>query len=157
MCSGLVDPCVWVHATSHVPHIDQKRETTKLSQSSHSNKKGFQLGSQWHRPYLALTIKIPLSQQTSFAQTSFSPWLVRGVVRSIAQEETRLFSSRKLHRSDMSKKFVSPRFHKQLFVLWEPRELGKCRDKWTFGDGCDTCNGDPGDSGVPKRRFLRKR
>ena len=51
------------------------------------------------------------------------------------------FSSRKLHRSDMSKKFVSPRFCKQLFVLWEPRELGKCRDKSMFGDGCDTCNG----------------
>ena len=80
-----------------------------------------------------------------------------GAVRSIAQEERRLLSSRKLHRADGNKQFVCPRFRKQLFVLWEPRELGKCRDKSAFGDGCDTCNGDPGDSGVPKRRFGRKR
>ena len=32
-----------------------------------------------------------LSQQRSFAQTSFSPWTVMGAVRSIAQEERRLF------------------------------------------------------------------
>ena len=41
-------------------------------------------------------------------------------------------------------------------MLWEPRELGKCRDKSAFGDGCDTCNGDPGDSGVPKRDSFEK-
>ena len=42
-------------------------------------------------------------------------------------------------------------------MLWEPRELGKCKDKSAFGYGCDTSNGDPGGSGVPKRRFVRKR
>ena len=52
--------------------------------------------------------------------------------------------------------FVSPRFRKQLFVLWEPREFGECGDKSAFGDVFDTCNKDPVWSGVPKRRFVRK-
>ena len=41
-------------------------------------------------------------------------------------------------------------------MLWEPRDFGECRDKATLGHGCDTCNEDPFDSGVPKRRFVRK-
>ena len=61
-CSGSTrsDYC-WVHATSDVPRIDRKCETTKLSRSSHSvsiKQKGFQLGGQWHRPYLALAIDL---------------------------------------------------------------------------------------------------
>ena len=42
-------------------------------------------------------------------------------------------------------------------MLREPRELGKCRNKSAFGDACDTWNADQGDSGVPKRRFVRIR
>ena len=39
-------------------------------------------------------------------------------------------------------------------MLWEPREFGECREKSTFGHGCDTCNEDPFDYCVPKRRFV---
>ena len=45
---------------------------------SQSNKKAFNLAV-W-RPYLALEIETSLSQQRSFAQTSFSPWTVMGAV-----------------------------------------------------------------------------
>ena len=38
---------------------------------------------------------------------------------------------------------VSPRFRKQLLVLWEPREFGECGDKSAFGDVFNTFNEDP--------------
>ena len=130
-------------ATTYQPCNDRKCETTKLSRSFQSNKRLSNF--HWHPPIsMALAIKAQLSQQKSLWRTSsFALEHSRRCSIESPRRKKAFFCSCKLYRADASKTFVSPRFRKQLFVLWEPREFGECGDRSAFGDVCDTCNEDP--------------
>ena len=57
-------------------------------------------------------------------------WCCRGRAK---REKTLCFCSCKLHHANMSKTLVSPRFRKQLFELWEPRESGNAETNQRLG------------------------
>ena len=144
--------CSSIHARSDCLRATGPRCTSHVTtgsvkpRSSHgafNQTKGFQIALTPASPYPALAIKAPLSQQKILQRTSSSPWTFTPLFDWKPKEKEGFFCSCKLHRADASKTFVSPRFRKQLFVLWEPREFGDCGDKSAFGDVFDTCNEDP--------------